>query len=177
MKYLIPFILFFIIAACDKQTPQEKAKKLIKDHLFATLHDFKSYEEVSFDKLDSSFTSIQDDSLYKIYGDVVDELLKTSKRANDNAEIYAGLSYYNHLAKRYINESRTATDSGMIIIEKMKNLEANFRPAFNGWKMKHSYRAKNLSGNTSISHNLYYFDKDLTKILHNMDIGAPDDHD
>jgi hypothetical protein len=179
MKPIATFLIILSVAfySCKTQTREEKARKLIKDHLYVTLHDFKSYEVVKFEKLDSSFTTLEDDSLYKEYNALVDEQLENAKKANSSAEIYAGLSFYTNTARQYINASKAATDSAMLLLKKMKTIEADFKPEFKGWKMSHSYRTKNLSGNVFLSHYMYYFDKDLKKVVDHKDIGVPDEHD
>lgn len=47
----------------------------------------------------------------------------------------------------------------------MGKAEKEFRPQFCGWKMSHKYRAKNGFGAFDISTDVFYFDKELTKIV------------
>jgi len=76
----------------------------------------------------------------------------------------------------YLKESEIATDSAFLLIDKMKKLTADFKPEFSGWGMKHSYRARSLSGNTGIHHYIYVFNKELTKLVDHEDISSEDEH-
>jgi len=69
------------------------------DHLFVTLHDYKSYEAVDFGKLDTFYTTIEKDSLYSVNKEMLDDQLKNAKEANDNASSYSGISYFRNTAR------------------------------------------------------------------------------
>jgi len=170
-------ILLVTSFACSKTSPEEKAKKLIKDHLYVTLHDFKSYEPVKFDKLDSNYTSYLTDPQYKRWKKKYDEFIDESRRAHEMAGIYAGSYYLASYYKKYMKQASTAMDSASILLDKITDLAKNFKHEFIGWRMSHSYRSKNLQGNLGIHHYEYYFDKELTKVVDHEDIGVPDKHD
>jgi hypothetical protein len=170
------FILFFfLIISCKQQTREQKAEKIIRDHLFKTLHDFKSYEVVEFGKLDSLYSSVDDDYFYKFYFKQAQYFLDQAKSHNDNAKIYSGLYYYNDRFLSYFKKSKDARDSANYYIGKAQEVFESFKAAFVGWKMSHSYRSKALNGNSSINHFMYYFDMNLTKIVGHKDIGEVDD--
>jgi len=169
------FSFLVILIACNSPSREEKAKRLIKDHLFKTLHDYKSYESVEFGKMDSLFTYIEDDSLYKYYIKEGYRFLDEVKDANSNLKIYAGLStlryrfdYYKAIAAEY-------NDSVSQYIRLAEKVKSNFTPLFIGWKMSHTYRAKSLNGNKGIHHYAYKFDKEISKIIGHDDIGVDDD--
>lgn len=176
--FLTAIGLSVTILACDnKKSKEEIAKKLIRDHLYVTLHDFKGYEPVKFDKLDSAFTSYSEDSVYKLSSKKFDEYLKAGSEYNEKAQSYMGLSFVSNLSKLYLRRAQESQDSAEVYLNKMTDISKNYMPIFKGWKMAHSYRSKNTAGNSMISHFMYYFDKDLKEVVNHKDIGGDDVHD
>ncbi|GEM_PF-1049947 len=55
MKQVLLFMVCCLVWGCVKSNDQ-KAKELVEKKLFTTMNDFKSYEAVAFEKLDSAFT-------------------------------------------------------------------------------------------------------------------------
>lgn len=171
-KLLYCLIVGLAFVSCNT-SPEDNAKKLIKNHLHETLHDEKSYESVSYGKLDSVYTTIFDDDLYVVsnakflsYSDKFDSEMKDFDLYSD---MYSQ-SYRNKAILAYNNATKYL-DSIKLYGTISDSIKNNFTPAFKGWSMKHSYRANNASGNKTIGHFRFYFDKDITEIIDTKDIG------
>jgi hypothetical protein len=177
MKVLLICILGIAFIGCSTLTNEGEAKKLIKNHLFETLHDFKSYESIKFGKLDSAFSRANQQPEYIRGKAVFDSLNTAADEYLSTAKIYAGLSFVTNKAARAAKEA-TKVVSLMDSLAKVQTaLLYSFKPQFIGWKMEHSFRANNLSGNMSIHHEIFYFDKKLAVVLDTDDIGEADNHD
>lgn len=165
---LIAVIVSFV--ACS--SPENRAKKLVKQRLKETLHDWNSYENVKFGTLDSVYTTVFDNSEYVA---IADEFTATARELSslmDDYEIYRDLGYL-FASKRKsvydrIMERGNICDS---LKFKMDSIKKVFIPVFKGWSIDHSFRANNLAGHKGIHHARYYFDKELTKIVDSKDIG------
>jgi hypothetical protein len=169
MRLIICFLSVIMFSACKQQTPEEKAKKLIKDRLFTTLHDFKSYEPVKYGTVDSSFTSVFEDPTYMALKSEYDSL---KKEVDDNIE--RGKTYVNYpmiayMGIKYANTAQKCVDQMIPLGKSMDSLEVVFKPKFNGWKMDHSFRAKSLGGNLGIHHYTYYFNEKLDSLIDAID--------
>lgn len=66
-------------------------------------------------------------------------------------------------------------DTSSIENQNLKKIELEkrkleFKPDFIGFKLTHSFRGNNLLGNKVISHYVFYFDKDLTKVTNREEL-------
>ena len=167
MKKLLLYGLLILMSACS--SPEKKAKKLIKNELYLTINDFKSYEPVSFSGLDSLFSTYEMDSNY-----IKNEKLKIT------------LKEYSKVCEQRFQENRNdiiyssrggewAKDISIVVVNIVfegswyqkthDTIIKNFKPKFIGYKMTHKYRAKNAIGGTSIDERIFYFDPMLTKLF------------
>lgn len=62
---VVTIVVVTILNAC-KNTPEDKAKALIKDYLSKNMNDFKSYEAVEFGSLDSLNTEFDESKFLSI---------------------------------------------------------------------------------------------------------------
>ena len=141
--------------------PEKKAQKLIKQQLKETLNDPKSYEAVNFGKLDSAFTLIKENLDY-IEANAGYEVYSQSTLDKSNYE------YFDSYKLKYVvdfdlwNAEIDTAKKYLAILEKM---ESEFIPEFKGWSMTHKLRAKNAMGAVILNEYIFYFDKDITKII------------
>lgn len=172
MKKLLFIAIAISIGLASCTSKEKRAQNLIEDHLKETLHDWNSYESVKFGTLDSTFTTVLDDSIYrknyviyKAYLDMVNETI-------NEFDTYKGLSSDWAMAKRQtlLDKSKAYLDTIKYYEPLYKEAESKFIPEFKGWKMTHSFRANNAAGHKVIGHYEYYFDKDLTKLTGSLDI-------
>lgn len=143
-------ICAFIFSSC--QSKEDKAKELVKDDLYKTLHDFSSYEPVEWTELKPTYNASKepkerrDTLLY--YG--MKRMMLESFSGGDGMlkeESYAG--EYEQKRKRY----KAIEDSIQALMP------------IKGYTINHTYRANTLEGNKRISTMKYEFDADLTKIV------------
>ncbi len=167
MKKIIVLILLF--SACVR-SPQDKAKALIDHELRTTLHDYKSYEPVEFGKWDSSYTIVADFPAYQDLFEKYNSSKKETEEALKKMELYVGSIYSRAEFQLWTKRSNQSIKDMGIYNHSMDSINKKFKPEFNGWHIKHSFRAKSLAGNLGIHHYDYYFDKDISKIIKKEDI-------
>lgn len=173
MKTILLILLVSVSFYGCSFSKESKAKKLIKANLKETLHDWDSYESVKFGKLDSVFTSIENDTGY-VYS--LSKLLEFKNLFDENvkdSELYSGMysSYYVAKYSQSVSDMRSNLDSMKVYKAMADSISDNFKSTFNGFEMNHSYRAKNASGNKIIGHFVFYFDKEIKEIIKSEDIG------
>ena len=151
-----------------KQNPQKQAENLVKKQLETSLHDMNSYESVEFSTLDSAFSQVEDLEEYKNYSEKIDELKAKALEKNEYAEEYNMFGLQAERAKCAKEALRLLSDA-MHYLKKCQELDSLFVPKFIGWRLEHTFRANNPEGHKVISHRVYYFDKDLTKIVRDED--------
>lgn len=168
------FIISIVLVSCTSN--EKKAQNLIENHLKETLHDWSSYESVSFGSLDSTFTTLLDNPVYKeqfitymAYKELVEEKLKEEKNYRDMHSDWA-IS----MRRKLLSESQYYLDSVIYYEPLLAEAAKSFIPEFKGWEMRHSFRANNAGGNKVIGHYRYYFDKDITKIVDSEDASEKD---
>lgn len=176
MKYILSIVMVVCLSCGSKTTSEQRAQKLIKDHLYETLHDYKSYEFVKFGKLDSTFTSVADEPAYATAGKTFDSLLKESEENLEQAKRYSSAYLYGNIGRKFLAKAERCHDMLAPIAVWLDSFKANFHGRFNGWSMTHSYRAKSLGGNLGISHDIYYFNIAIDSLLENRDNSRDDDH-
>lgn len=151
-----------------RQSPQKQAEYIVKKQLEVSLHDFSSYESVLFGSLDSTFSQVEDLEEYNTSFSKAKDLKEKGLEKGKDAERYGEFGLYEEQA-RYAREAACLLDSAMYHIKKCQELDSLFTPEFVGWQITHTFRAKNASGNKIINHRIFYFDKDLTKIIKDED--------
>lgn len=161
---------FLLLFSC-KKTPDEKAQSLIKGWLKLNLHDWKSYDPVEFGKLDSSYSSLDDDQAYQNTKRELDSLYKAIKEDIEDERIYAPLASY---SGQYAYYKSLAAECYKRIIEDtaiVSNAIRKWEPTYLGRQMEHTFRSKNLGGNIGVHHIVFYFDSSLTRVIDDKDVG------
>lgn len=164
-------IVAIVLFGC-KMSPEEKAKVLVKESLYNSLHDYSSYEPVSYGTLDSNYSSLEDDEgfmLYKKYHDSLsDEVAKITEKLEQIGDINS--AYEAEEVRTLIEKSKPLIEVGMnmsLVIDSAKNA---FQSEFSGWKMRHTYRANTLAGHLSIHHTVFYFNDSITSVVKTKDL-------
>lgn len=134
----------FSLTACSN--PERVAQKLIKDYLKENLKDPSSYSPAEFGHLDSLYTTFD--------SQVFEDSFRHSKGEYDVA-----------MFEDDFKASGLALEKMKQIQVEWEKAEKEFHPQFCGWKMSHKYRAKNGFGALDISTDVFYFDKELTKVV------------
>lgn len=153
--------LVFILLGCGK-SQTEIAKGLAQEYMKKHVHDVSSYEIVEFGDLDSTYTNILSDSLYKHYLCKRIICQKLRNELYDEAQLWRNIdserySYYDKRTMLYADSVSYYFD----LENKAKN---DFTPVFDGYVIKHTFRAKNELGNLILNVCAIQFDQGLTKV-------------
>ena len=135
---------------------ESKAKKLIKEYLKTNMNDWDSYEPLEFSKLDSTFKFISSNEKYKHEIikclDVLDSIYDASnKEEQDNYDLYME-----------VIENRIQRDHAERIRNIGDKIDTMF--IFNGWRITHKFRNKNMYGAKVIETKTFFFNKNITRI-------------
>ena len=158
-----------MLAGCSR-SPEQKAEKLITKLLKEHIQDWESYTPEGFGTLDSAFTRASDHNRYlvaldelMVYKDSCDELRKT-------AASFEGLNIPGNTYAIAMGEVNRLTDSVMVKLNTLQQLEKKHQPAFNGWRIEHRFKANTVLGTPKQSRYLFYLNKDLTAVSHYEDL-------
>lgn len=165
---------------------EDKAVEVIKTELFKTLDDYSSYEPIET-KIDSSFTSIYNDSRISDWGarfgnllTSMDEYYAQLKEAESYMQIWRGIptplgrSEYTKANKKYHN----IREEGQGVLKTMGELSDSIKARkkivpinkFRGWSVHHKFRSKNKEGNFVIFDHIYILDKEMKNIIDEYDV-------
>ncbi|MFR2068898.1 MAG: hypothetical protein ACLS4S_01385 [Bacteroides nordii] len=142
----ITFLLLLAISIIScTLSPEEKAKKTIKDYMFKTLNDFESYNPVEYGNIDSLFSDYTMDQVYiegtKIYKRSL-EIKDSLNKIFDRNKIYDISPTENELNLFLtINWFTNITYPNVI-----DSLKRNYQSHFIGMGLIHKFRAKTNSG-------------------------------
>lgn len=174
------YLLITLTLMCACASPEKKADRLIRDYMFAHLHDFDSYQKVE--------TSV--DTLYNlpIFNDeCIDQAEQiiarnriieiTERDAKHNSDIMniwsdsytqSGFKRYKEAYVDWARNKKTIALAEIIKLENYKKLAALALAldgcTQTGWIVTHSYRSKTLGGNTSLNTMVFFTDKDFKEI-------------
>lgn len=165
-------LIILLLVSCTN--PEKKSKELINQYMKEHLNDFGSYEAVKYETLDSAFTSVMDTEDWRKYDK---KYLEFEEKANKETEKMNRLidnmgfhSLYTYKVDKFTmetlkNKVSQDTDSMRFYNNKMISMHKNFVKEFKGWSLSHTYRANNALGNKVIKNTVFFFDKEIEKIL------------
>ena len=185
-KILILIAAAVMLVSCGK-SPEQKANALIKEHMQKTLYLPDSYDPAET-VIDSAFSPVDDPEfhgkLLKAYqlDRQFAKLDEEIKHAKSSMAIWS--SPYSAFSRNEYNEAKEKYESLLAQQEKIKEQAEKMNKEFEilgktlqkegkkfiGFKIKHTYRAKNNSGNVLMGHSWFLIDKDFTKILVSYDM-------
>ena len=143
-KLTFLLLLAISIISCTL-SPEEKAKKTIKDYMFKTLNDFESYEPVEYGNIDSLFsdytmdeTYINGTKTYKRSLEIKDSLNKIFDRnkiydispTKEELNLFLTINWFTNITYPNVIDS----------------LKRNYQSHFIGMGLIHKFRAKTNSG-------------------------------
>jgi len=79
-------------------------------------------------------------------------------------------SFSNPVFKKYITTADAQLDSSKIYQNMANDIKKSFVPELIGWKITHSFRAKNSFGALVLNHYEFFLDKEMTKVLYSNDL-------
>lgn len=182
-----------LFVQCDtEESRKEKAEDLIKQDLFETLPDYKSYELVSLemDSIEETWISIPgiidlakeyqqafaDEGNAKIrYNELLIQKEKLGKRAFNRymtSDLF-GLVEIGKEKKQLDNQianadsqwAESAAKAESLYGELTDKLAANKSEDFIGWNVTHKFRAKNNEGVMQLYCSHYYISPDMKRII------------
>jgi len=168
---LLALLLLAVTSICA-QTKTEKAKTTIRKELKNRIGDYNSYSPISYSKLDSLFSSIEDFPPYEL---TLQYLIEACEKITFTKEISLTTDV-KPLIEKLESELKSSGSSELrkILLQLMEfdlwqgklyeSIEL-FKPEFIGYKIAHSYRAKNKYGGTEIYNYEFHLDKDITKVI------------
>ena len=168
---LIVIMLPFMIVSCANE--EQKMQKVIKEYLYSTLDDYKSYEPIAFSPSDSCYSDwTMDPQLpiiennYKKMSHIVDSLTIERDRK-------ASLGYSIETILDDINEFATAAYYTKVVYPSKKDsIKNHFVSEFIGYGINHVFRSNNRLGGTQ-RHNLQFIiDPTKTTVIGVRDIDA-----
>lgn len=188
MKKVFLLCLTFVVMAACTQTPEDKAKDMIKEGVKRMLYKPESYDAVST-SIDSVFTPYGAPAFYeqtlKVYklAEEIRSLKNGAKEKKSSMALHSG-PYQTAYGRNAYNEAKEEYDE---IMAKQEKLEKKVHKMVDGMKAQikaerqfvgfwayHRYRAKNNAGETSFGEVVFLFNKDLSQIVYAYD---PDDGD
>jgi hypothetical protein len=161
-SYAFIFTLALLLVSCS--SPESKAKKAIKEKLRLTLNDFKSYEPVQYGKLEVDSSKYTDIPEVSQFNSKADADLATSNEYGSKADIYDS-EYTMNQYRAYLQVSSQFLDSAKLYIAKVDSIKLHFVSKPIGWKIIHSFRAKNQLGGLSLYNYLFTLNQELTKVI------------
>jgi len=140
MKKLLFLIPFFVLSCSN--SPESKAKDNVKKFMLSKLDDPKSYESVSFGKIDSVFSPFNESKEGIELQHKEDELSERVMQLSDKIEKTESISELDKI----IEENKELSKQRTAISDTILNKSTSYKGNFCGYKIKHSYRAKNKMG-------------------------------
>lgn len=191
-RIFIYFALTCVILLTACSSNENKANKLIKQYMFESLYDFKSYEPTKtiVDTLKPELYFNEEAIEYAKTGlsnaTKIPELTEEVKSAQDKMEFASSMSrhfsssyenYHYKMVKKEYEDAQTAlnnaTREALVcmhnILVMYEELQENQTNEILGWKVTHKYRCNNRGGNLALGEDIFLIDKDFKEILHVYD--------
>ncbi len=140
MKKIILGLLAITFFSCAK-SPENQAQENIKKYITAQMDDPKSYESVSFGKLEKRKSSYQDEEKYK---KIVLEYDDMDKRVNEAYDLAMSMTHENTFKSAMESYNRLASMRSFVLTETEQYLKKY--KSVDVFQIKHSFRGKNKMG-------------------------------
>lgn len=149
MKKLLALIaIAILVSSCSSN--EDKAKKLVKEDLNTTLHDFSSYEPVEWSTLEETR----------------DFSKEPEERKNKMIELTMKTLAYSSGSRGLLNEEKKEGEYDEKYKAAKKSMDSlNALVPVSGYMISHKFRSKTLGGNMKLTTIQYKLDKDLTKVV------------
>lgn len=187
-KLLLLFAFVTLQISCINQTPEEKASKLVEAEIKQYLYKPNTYKmiyiqidscfsDVTFPNVDAIRLSKKVLNLYKEYKEIKEEVNDVEYYMNLYSDCYTSYSKYQYekYKKEFDFANTKLNDKKNQIIDVYKNNMnliqniVNKNHEFIGMFAVVVYTAENLAGYPVQSSMMYFFDKDITKIIYYTD--------
>lgn len=147
-KILIITLIVFVIGCKNEPTRQQLVEQSIKAYILENIDNPDKYEPISFDPIDTLYTSYYDDFTYRKYESAKDNFERDKKFYEE----YGSSFYYKEMkdAEKEYKSLEAAADS----------IKRNFVPEIDYIICRHTYRAENKFGAIVKETELFYLDPD-----------------
>jgi len=142
-------------------TNQQRAEKLVTDYLLTHLNDPHSYESVGFTHLDSVFYELSDDEYYVMATKRLQDIPRKISWFEQMIQTLAGNT---EIVKMYKDSIQKAKSDTATFANYIWFAEKAYKREQTGWRMLHTYRAKNLYGGLILETDTVNISVDLTEI-------------
>lgn len=166
MKKILSLTFVLLIITSCVNNNEGKAKKLIKEHLKATMNDYSSYEPMEFSKLDSTYSDFFSTEECKKLINERDRLSDEQKTYKEYIEKYDS-EKIDELYQNLFDDSEVEYYK---ITAKIFRADSLYKPEFIGWNMSHQFRGANAFGGKIIGMMTFYFNKDITIVIEVVDL-------
>lgn len=154
-KIILGLTIAVSLVSCSK-SPENQAKENIDKFITEKMDDPKSYESVSFGKLEKEKSSYRDDDKYKDLLLQYDDVDKKAQVANEQIETF---THENTIAMATQNYKNYLSLKDGVVME-IERFKKEFKPV-DIYKIKHSYRGKNKMGALVLDSCTVVLDKEL----------------
>lgn len=156
MKNLFLISIIVILFSSCSSSPEKKCQSLIRENLLGRMNDPKSYESVSFGKIDTVMsqcpTTLYDSSQY---------YLREANRLLDESDFVSTPEQ----GLKLCHESIKLQDKSKKLLIQYEEQEKNFISKPESLKMEHTARGTNKFGGMITKTEVYVIDFEMTKIL------------
>lgn len=152
--FIILLCIPFLVSCKSKE---DKIQDLIREQMFQTLYDYKSYEPIETTELKEELHSLENDST-----------IITFVKEYTKGEVKIG-----NLSTEQRDELQEVLDNVLDRREKYLKFSEQFEKHY-GYSVIHKFRAKNKGGVYDIYTKKYLIDKDLTRIIWEYSINDND---
>jgi pyruvate/2-oxoacid:ferredoxin oxidoreductase beta subunit len=139
-KIILGLSLVIAFASCTK-SPENQAQENVQEYITTKMDDPKSYESVSFGKLEKGKSSYQDEEKYK---NLVLEYNDMDKRVSDAYDLALSMTHENTIKSATESYEKLASMRSSVLTETEQYLKKY--KSVDIFKMKHSFRGKNKMG-------------------------------
>jgi hypothetical protein len=160
-KIFLLAIVLLVVTSCINNN-ERKAKKLIEEHLEATMNDYSSYESMEFGSLDSAFSKFEDTKEYE-------GSLMAIESSKGQIEFYKKqvIERNNLFFKTYLEKEEIRYSE---LKDELYKERSSYKGNFIGWNMSHQFRGANAFGGKIIGMMTFYFDKEITTVTDVVDL-------
>ena len=152
-KILIITLIAFVIGCKNEPTRQQLVEQSIKTYILENIDNPDKYEPISFDPIDTLYTSYYDDFTYREYESAKDNF----ERNKNFYEQYKGDKFMGTFYRKEMLESEKEYKSLEAAADSIKK---NFMPEIDYIICRHTYRAENKFGAIVKETELFYLDPD-----------------
>ncbi|MFE3849423.1 hypothetical protein ACFX5D_15805 [Flavobacterium sp. LB3P45] len=139
-KIILGLSLVIAFTSCTKNS-ENQAQENIQEYIISKMDDPKSYESVSFGKLEKGKSSYQEEEKYK---KLVSEYNDMDKRVSDAYDFAMSMTHENTIKSATESYEKLASMRSSVLTETEQYLKKY--KSVNIFKMKHSFRGKNKMG-------------------------------